>query len=78
MEQKIVNIKAGQKFIIVKNTSYGFPKGCVVEALWDSEDCGEVVHGLKWVDGYEIEDEQKQVDLSHYTVDLKRYKGKIK
>ena len=78
MAQRIVNIKAGQKFIVVQNTSSGFPKGCVVEALWDSKDCGKVVHGLKWVDGYEIEYEHKQVDLSHYTVDLKRYKRKIK
>lgn len=78
MTQRIVNIKAGQKFIVVQNTSCGFPKGCIVEALWDSKDCGKVVHGLKWVGGYEPEYTYKQVNLSHYTVDLKRYKGKIK
>ena len=78
MAQRIVNIKAGQKFIIVQDTSNGFPKGCIVEALQDNKDCGDVVQGLKWVGGHEPEPIYKQINLSHYTVDLKRYKGKIK
>ena len=78
MAQRIVNIKAGQKFIVVQNTSSGFPEGCIVEALWDSKDCGEVVQGLKWVGGYEPEPAYKRVALAHNKVDLKRYKGKIK
>ena len=78
MAQRIVNIKAGQRFIIVQNTSYGFPEGCIVEALWDKKDCGSVVRGLKWVGGYEPELAYKRVDLAHHAVDLKRYKGKIK
>ena len=78
MAQRIVNIKAGQKFIVVQNTTEGFPEGCIVEALWDIKDCGKVVRGLKWVGGYEPDDVYKRVDLAHNTVDLKRYKGKIK
>ena len=78
MAQRIVNIKAGQKFIIVQNTSSGFPEGCIVEALQDNKDCGNIVQGLKWVGGYEPGPGYKRVELTHYTVDLKRYKGKIK
>ena len=78
MAQRIVNIKAGQKFIVVQDTSNGFPKGCIVEALGDIKDCGYTVQGLKWVGGYEPDDVYKRVDLAHHTVDLKRYKGKIK
>lgn len=78
MAQIIRNVKAGQKFIVVQNTSGGFPEGCIVEALWDSKDCGKVVQGLRWVGGYELEHVYRQVALSHHTVDLKRYKGKIK
>ena len=78
MAQRIVNIKAGQRFIIIQNTTNGFPEGCIVEALWDSKDCGEVVQGLKWVGGHELDDVYKRVDLAHNAVDLKRYKGKIK
>ena len=78
MAQRIVNIKAGQKFIIVQNTSSGFPEGCVVEASKDIKDCGKIVQGLKWVGGYEPDDVYKRVDLAHNAVDLKRYKGKIK
>ena len=78
MAQRIANIKAGQKFIIVQNTSSGFPKGCIVEALWDDKDCGNIAKGLKWVGGYEPDDAYKRVDLAHNVVDLKRYRGKIK
>ena len=78
MAQRIVNIKAGQRFIIVENTSSGFPEGCIVEALEDIEDCGRIVQGLKWVGGYEPGLVYKQINLGHHTVDLKRYKGKIK
>ena len=78
MAQRIVNIKAGQKFIVVQNTTSGFPEGCIVEALWDSKDCSKVVRGLKWVGGHEPDDVYKQSVLGHHPVDLKRYKGKIK
>lgn len=78
MAQKIVNIKAGQKFIIIQNTTNGFPEGCIVEALRDNKDCGTVVRGLKWVGGYEPKPVYKRVDLDHHIEDLKRYKGKIK
>ena len=78
MAQRIVNIKAGQKFIVVQDTTNGFPEGCIVEALSDIKDCGNVVRKLKWVGGYEPDDVYKRVDLAHHTVDLKRYKGKIK
>ena len=78
MAQRIVNIKAGQRFIIIQNTTSGFPEGCIVEALWDSKDCSKVVRGLKWVGGHEPDDVYKQSVLGHHTVDLKRYKGKIK
>ena len=78
MAQRIVNIKAGQKFIVVQDTTNGFPEGCIVEALSDIKDCGRVVRGLRWVGGYEPKPIYKQADLTHLTVDLKRYKGKIK
>ena len=78
MEQRIVNIKAGQRFIIIQNTTNGFPEGCIVEALSDIKDCGRIVQGLRWVGGYEPKPVYKQVDLAHHTVDLKRYRGKIK
>lgn len=78
MAQAIKNIKAGQKFIVVQNTSGGFPEGCIVEALGDIKDCDSVVQGLKWVGGHEPDDIHKLVDLAHHTIDLKRYKGKIK
>ena len=77
MAQRIVNIKAGQKFIVVQDTSDGFPEGCIVEALRDIKDCRNVVIGLKWVGGYEPDDVYKRLDFAHHTVDLKRYKGKI-
>ena len=78
MAQRIVNIKAGQRFIVVQNTSNGFPDGCIVEALQDNKDCRYVVKGLKWVGGHEPDDVYKRVDLAHHTIDLKRYRGKIK
>lgn len=78
MAQDIKNIKAGQKFIVVQNTTNGFPEGCIVEALQDNKNCDSIVQGLKWVGGYEPDDIYKRVDLAHHTVDLKRYKGKIK
>lgn len=78
MAQAIKNIKAGQKFIVVQNTSSGFPEGCIVEALKDIKDCGKIVQGLKWVGGYAPGYEYERVDLAHNAVDLKRYKGKIK
>ena len=76
MAQRIVNIKAGQIFIVVKNTSSGFPEGCIVEASKDIKDCGKIVHGLKWVGGYEPKPVYKRVDLAHHIEDLKRYKEK--
>ena len=78
MAQTIKNIKAGQKFIVVQDTSNGFPAGCIVEAMQNQEDCTEIVRELKWIGGFESDKVYKNLALGHHTVDLKRYRGKIK
>ena len=79
MAQKIVNIKAGQKFIIVDNSLGGFEVGCIVEALCDRDNVNCNAGYFKWIGGYEPKDyNYKIVELTHNKVDLKRYKGKIK
>ena len=79
MAQKIVNIKAGQKFIIVDNSCEGFEVGCIVEALCDRDNVSHNAGYFKWIGGYEPEGyNYKIVELTQNKVDLKRYRGKIK
>ena len=77
MAQVIRNIKVGDKFIII-NTTTGFEYGVVVESLGEelniTNDESRFIR-CKYVSG---ESEYKTIWLWQKTVDLKRYKGKIK
>ena len=79
MAQRIVNIKAGQRFIIVNESCGGFEKGCIVEALCDRDSVHYNAGYFKWIGGYEPEYyDCRIVELTQNKVDLKRYRGKIK
>lgn len=79
MAQRIVNIKAGQKFKIIDNTVGGFEIDCIVEALNNIENVEGWAGHFKWIGGYKpsyVED--KNIALTQNVQDLKRFKGKIK
>ena len=79
MAQRIVNIKAGQKFIIVDVSCGGFEMDCIVEALSDRDNVYSNAGYFKWIGGYKPEGyDYKIIELTQNKVDLKRYKGKIK
>ena len=79
MAQRIVNIKAGQKFIIVGVSCRGFEVDCIVEALSDRDNVDSNAGYFKWIGGYKPKGyDYKIVVLRQNKVDLKRYKGKIK
>lgn len=77
MAQPIRNVKVGDKFI-VNNTTTGFEHGVVVESLNEefniTNDESRFIR-CKYVSG---ESKYKTIWLWQKTVDLKRYKGKIK
>ena len=77
MAQRIVNVKAGDKFI-VNDTTTGFEYGVVVESLSEelsiTNDERRFIR-CKYIGGKSL---YKNLELWQKTVDLKRYKGKIK
>lgn len=79
MAQAIRNIKAGQLFEVIGNKSNGFKIGSIVEAngtAMNIKDENDYVGDFNWVGGYGSE--YKRYTLCQKTIDLKRYKGKIK
>ena len=77
MAQVIRNVKVGDKFI-VNDATTGFEYGVVVESLSEelniTNDESRFIR-CKYVSG---ESQWKNLELWQKTVDLKRYKGKIK
>ena len=77
MAQVIRNVKIGDKFI-VNDTATGFEYGVVVESLGEelniANDESRFIR-CKYVSG---ESEYKTIWLWQKTVELKRYRGKIK
>ena len=77
MAQAIRNVKVGNKFIVIDATT-GFEYGVVVESLGEelniTNDESRFIR-CKYVSG---ESKYKTIWLWQKTVDLKRYKGKIK
>ena len=77
MAQVIRNVKIGDKFIVNAETA-GFEHGVVVESLSEelniTNDESRFIR-CKYVSG---ESNWKNLGLWQKTVDLKRYKGKIK
>lgn len=80
MAQVIRNIKAGQKFEVVEMNIGGFDTGCIIEALDNIDNVKDIAGEFKWIGGvkpiYIYDDEN--ITLTQKTIDLKRYRGKIK
>ena len=75
MAQVIRNVKIGDKFIVNAETT-GFEHGIIVESITESKNISGKKHiRCKYVSG---ESQWKNLELWQKTVDLKRYKGKIK
>ena len=77
MAQKIRNVKVGDKFIVNAETT-GFENGVIVESISEEKNIhNEEIRNIKckYVSG---ESQWKKLELWQKTVDLKRYKGKIK
>ena len=77
MAQVIRNVKVGDKFIVNVETT-GFEYGVIIESTTELKNIsnkGEEYIRCKYVSGESL---WKNVELLHKTVDLKRYKGKIK
>lgn len=77
MAQVIRNVKVGDKFIVNAKTT-GFENGVIVESISEEKN----IHNeefrkirCKYVSG---ESRWKDLELWQKTVDLKRYRGKIK
>ena len=77
MAQVIRNVKVGDKFIVNAETT-GFEYGVIVESKTESKNISNKEDEwirCKYVSG---ESQWKNIELWLKTVDLKRYKGKIK
>ena len=77
MAQVIRNVKVGDKFIVNAETT-GFEKGVIVESISEEKNIhNKEVRNIrcKYVSG---KSQWKNLELWHKTVDLKRYRGKIK
>ena len=77
MAQRIVNVKAGDKFIVNCKNS-GFEYGIIVESITEikniSSEEDEWIR-CKYISGKSL---YKNLEFWQRTIDLKRYKGKIK
>ena len=77
MAQVIRNVKIGDKFIVNAETT-GFENGVIVESITESKNIStkedEWIR-CKYIGG---ESSYKNLELWQKTVDLKRYRGKIK
>ena len=78
MEQKIVNIKAGQKFIIIDNAINGFPIDAIVEAQETIRNCRGSAGIFRLIGGVDENHHWRELELNQRVSDLKRYRGKIK
>ena len=77
MAQVIRNVKVGDKFIVNAETT-GFEYGVIVESISELKNIsnkGEEYIRCKYVSG---ESQWKNLELWQKTVNLKRYRGKIK
>ena len=77
MARRIASVKIGDKFIVNAETT-GFEYGVIVESISEerniSNDDVRFIR-CKYVSGVSL---WKKIELWQKTVDLKRYKGKIK
>ena len=77
MAQRIRSVKVGDKFIVNAETT-GFEYGVIVESITESKNISTKEDewiNCKYVSG---ESNCKNLELWQKTVDLKRYRGKIK
>lgn len=77
MARRIANVKIGDRFI-VKSEALGFEKGIIVESISEERNISndEVRYiRCKYVSGESL---WKKIELWQKTIDLKRYRGKIK
>ena len=76
MAQRIVNIKAGQRFLVIDKEEIGFKENTIVEALESINNIDENMwFYCKWIGGNK---NYMNIALKQNIEHLKRYKGKIK